>query len=76
MATLKKWTTCFLFKEFLSFFMKSIPNGISPFNCHLLALEGHGSHVTLESIKLAQYCGLDMINLPTHTSHTLQPLDL
>jgi hypothetical protein len=46
--------TCFLFKEFLSFFMKSIPNGISPFNCHLLTLEGHGSHVTLEAIKLAQ----------------------
>jgi hypothetical protein len=52
--------------------MKSIPNGISPFNYHLLALEGHGSRVTLEAIKLAQYHGLDMLNLPTHTSHKLQ----
>jgi len=43
----------FLFKEFLSFFKRSIPGGFSPINHHLLALYGHGSHVNLKAIKQA-----------------------
>ncbi len=35
----------------------------------------HGSHLTLEMMKQAQQRGLDMITLPTHTSHALQPLN-
>ncbi len=62
-------TTSF-FKEFLFFFKRSIPNGISLTNKHLLILDGHGFHVTFEAI------GLDMITLPSHTFHALQPLDV
>jgi hypothetical protein len=40
----------------------------------LLILDGHGSHVTLEAINHAKDIGLDMITLPFHTSHALQPL--
>jgi hypothetical protein len=47
----KAWITNFLFKEFLSFFKRLIPNDISSFNHHLLILDEHGSHVTLEAIK-------------------------
>jgi hypothetical protein len=36
----------------------------------------HGSHVNLEAIKQVQQFGLDMITLPSHTSHALQPLDV
>jgi len=36
-------------------------------NQHLLVLDGHGSHVTLEAIKHAQEFGLHMITLPSHT---------
>jgi hypothetical protein len=61
----------FLFKEFLSFFKRSIPGGFSPINHHLLALYGHGSHVSLKAIKQAQQFGLDMITLLSHTSHAL-----
>jgi hypothetical protein len=43
----KTWMTSFLFKEFSSFFKRLIPGGISPNNCHLLILDGHGSHVSL-----------------------------
>jgi hypothetical protein len=68
--------TSFLFKEFLSFFKRSIPSGISPSNRHLLALNGHGSHVSLKAIKHAQQFGLNMITLPSHTSHALQPLNV
>jgi len=45
------WMTCFLFKEFLSFFIKLVLGGISQSNHHLLILNGHGSYVTLEAIK-------------------------
>jgi len=34
------------------------------------------SHVMLESIEQAQAFELDMVTLPFHISHTLQPLDV
>jgi hypothetical protein len=73
---MKAWTISFLFKEFLSFFKRSIPSGLLPSNHHLLALDEHGSHVSLEVIEQAQQFGLDMITLPSHTSHVLLPLDV
>jgi len=72
----KAWMTSFLFKEFLSFFKRSILGGSSPSNHHLLILNGHGSHVSLQAIKQVQQFGLDMITLLSHTSHVLQPLDV
>ena len=50
--------------------------GISAENRHLLVLDGHNSHVTLEVVTLAMNSGLDIISLPSHTSHALQPLDV
>ncbi len=47
----KAWMTTFLFKEFLSFFKRCIPSEISITNKHLLILDGHGFHVTLETIE-------------------------
>jgi hypothetical protein len=70
------WMTTFLFKEFPSFFKRLILGGISQTNCHLLILDGHGSHVTLKAIEQATDFGLDMITLPSHTSHALQPLNV
>jgi len=57
----------FLFKEFLSFFKRSIPSGVSLTNRHSLILNGHGSRVTLEAIEHAKDIGLNMITLPFHT---------
>ncbi len=67
----KAWMITFLFKEFMSFLKRSIPSGISITNKHLLILDGHGSHVTLEAIEQVQEFRLDMIILPSHTSHAL-----
>jgi hypothetical protein len=47
----KAWMATFLFKEFLSFFKRSIPSGISITNRRPLILDGHRSHVTLEAIE-------------------------
>jgi hypothetical protein len=65
-----------LFKEFLYFFNKSIPSGESFSNRHLVILDGHDNHVTLKTIEQAEDFGLNMITLPSHTSHALQPLDV
>ncbi len=43
---------------------------------HLLILNGHGSHVTLEAIAQAHEFGLNMVTLQAHTSHVLEPLDV
>ncbi len=72
----KAWMKSFFFKEFLSFFKDFILCGISHTNGHLLVLDGHGSHVALEALKQAMAFGLNMITLPSHTSHALQPLDV
>jgi hypothetical protein len=72
----KAWMTNFLFKEFLSFFKRSITCGISLTNKHLLILDGHESHVTLIAIKQAQTFGFNMITLLSHIIHELQLLDV
>jgi len=40
----------FLFKKFLFFFKRFVPSAVSTTNWHLLVLNGHGSHVTLEVV--------------------------
>jgi len=69
----KRELGCFLscLRRFLAFFDKLVLSGMSMTNQHLLILNGHANHVTLETIEHAQEFGLDMITLP---SHVLQPL--
>ncbi len=68
--------TTFLFKKFMYFLNKSVPTGKSFNNQHSLLLDGHGSHVTLKARECAKIFGLDMITLPSHTSHALQALNV
>ncbi len=68
--------TSFLFKFVLSFFKKWVPSEIFQSNQHILILNEHGSHVTLKKIAQAHEFGLDMVALPSHTFHLLQPLDV
>jgi hypothetical protein len=67
-----------LFSSWISHFVKSLKTqgGILPTNRHFLILDGHGSHVTLEVVYKAMQIGLDLLTLPSHTSHRLQPLDV
>jgi hypothetical protein len=70
-------TSC-LFSAWVSHFLEAVSKlgGISPECHHLLILDGHNSHVTLEVIMEAKRVGLDLLTLPSHTSHALQPLDI
>jgi hypothetical protein len=63
-------------KNLSSFFKDYVLGGISQTNCHLLILDGHGLHVTLEALEQAMTFGLNMISLPLNTSHALQPLNV
>jgi hypothetical protein len=63
-------------KNLSSFFKDYVLSGISQTNPHLLVLNNHKSHVTPKALKQAMAFGLNMITLPLHTSHALQPLDV
>jgi hypothetical protein len=72
------WMTSFLFDAWISHFIAALSTrgGISPLNRHLLILDGHYFHVTLQVVCKAARSGLDIVTLPLHTSHHLQPLDV
>jgi hypothetical protein len=72
------WMTKWLFESWISHFIRCLKRGpgIDQKNRHLLILDGHNSHVTLEVVSVAMTSGLDIVSLPSHTSHALQPLDV
>ena len=49
---------------------------LSTISRHLLVLDGHKAHLTLEVVQKAKTNGIDMLTLPSYTSHGLQPLDI
>ena len=51
--------------------------GLDQTNWHdQLILDRHNSHMTLEVVKISMEAGLDIVSLPSYTSHVLQPLDI
>ena len=72
------WMTRWLFESWILHFIECLKRGpsIDLNNRHLLVLDGHNSHVMLKVMKIAMHSGLDIISLPSHTSHALQPLYL
>ena len=73
-ALMTRW----LFESWISHFLEYLKVGlcIDYSNRHLLILDGHNSHVTLEVVKISMQSGLDIVSLPSHTSHALQSLDV
>ena len=74
----KVWMTATIFFHWISDFIRCLERkgGISHERRHLLILDGHNSHVTLEVVHKCREVGLDLLTLPSHTSHWLQPLDV
>jgi hypothetical protein len=72
------WMTAILFSTWISHFIESLQHkgGISLTNRHLFIVDGYNSHVILEVLHKAMQVGLDLLTLPSHTSHRLQPLDV
>ena len=71
------WMTKFLFESWIAHFLRNLSKGlgVSQQNRHLLIVDGHTSHVTIEVTKTCMNYGIDIVTLPSHTSHALQPLD-
>jgi hypothetical protein len=75
---LEGWMTATLFSHWISHFIQALEKRgrISTANRHLLIVDGHNSHVTMEVVHKAMAIGLDLVTLPSYTSHRLQPLDV
>ena len=48
----------------------------SPEEKHILILDEHSSHKSIEAVDFAREHGIIMITLRPHTTHRLQPLDV
>ena len=72
------WMTTYLFSAWILHFIASVRrvDEISPKHHHLLILDGHNNHVTLEVVQEARATRLDLISLPSYTSYALQSLDV
>ena len=72
----KGYMTSYLFSKWMDHFIEQLEESgnLSPINRHLIILNEHKSHVTLEVIQKAKAHGIDMLSLPSHTSHALQSL--
>jgi hypothetical protein len=64
------------FQVMASFFLQIYSKGVSQENQHLLIMDGHGFHVTIQALEQVVKVGVDMVTLLAHTSHALQPLDV
>ena len=70
--------TKWLFESWISHFITCLRkgHGVHLTNRHLLVLDGHNLHVTLEVVRIAMESRVGIISLPSHTSHALQPLNV
>ncbi|XP_030839669.1 uncharacterized protein LOC762421 [Strongylocentrotus purpuratus] len=60
-----------LFYNWIQFFVKHIP----PARPVLLIVDGHGSHISIGTLEYAKENQVELLCLPPHTTHWLQPLD-
>ncbi|MCO5581984.1 hypothetical protein L7F22_035873 [Adiantum nelumboides] len=72
----KAWMIGELFQAWIDQFKSTIARDMGFENQHLLILDGHGSHVSLEVVAKAHDARIDIVTLRAHTSHKLQPLDV
>jgi hypothetical protein len=74
----RAWMTSYLFGAWVSHFIELVheSGSISQEHHHLLILDGHISHVSVEVVQEARRVRLDLLTLPSYTSHALQPLDV
>lgn len=71
--------TGYINKELFVTWLKSFINAVKPTRTNkvLLVLDGHSTHSkNLEAIELARNNGVIILQLPGHTTHRLQPLDV
>lgn len=62
-----------VFFEWVQHFCTELPTGGGK---HVLFLDGHVSHISLETVEYADEHNVLIFQLPSHASHMVQPLDL
>ena len=74
----KGWMDTIHFMEWMDHFIHKMESEgrLSQEQRHLLILDGHKSHISMDVLLKAKEHHIDMISLPSHTSHHLQPLDI
>jgi hypothetical protein len=70
------WITTNIFCDWLEHFKENVPGGVSKQNKHLLIYDGHSSHVSGRALDTCIRMGIDIMSIPSHTSHKMQPLDV
>ena len=67
------WTDSSLFVKWLEHFVTF--TNCSPASPQIIIMDGHHSHKTLSAILFAREHGIQLITLPPHSTHKMQPLD-
>jgi hypothetical protein len=70
------WTSDSHAFEWISTVFEPATRPADPTLHRLLILDGHGSHITAKFIAHCMEHAIDLLVLPPHTSHKLQPLDV
>ena len=68
------WMKQDIFPQVLKHFIDNMT--VSKDQPGVLIMDDHNSHIPLEGVELAKNHGLDLLTLPAHCSHKLQPLDV
>ena len=68
------WMTTELFTDWMKHFAEQ--SNASVDNPVLLVMDNHSSHISLQTYLFCKQKGINIISIPPHTSHRLQPLDL
>ena len=75
-ATESGWIDSAIFIKWFEHFVRWIDTIRRPGQQALLIFDGHESHVSLNLVKLAEKAHVVLLQLPPHTTHRVQPLDL
>ena len=70
------WTSDSYTYEWLTTVFEPSTQPSNPAHRRLLIMDGHGSHITANVISFCMEKAIDLLILPPHTSHMLQPLDV
>jgi hypothetical protein len=69
----KAWMTACLFSAWMDHFIQALQkhSNVSVSSLHLLIMDGHSSHVTVDVVRRARAVGLHLLTLPSHYSHAM-----
>jgi len=63
-----------IFVNWIFHFVASVPGDILPESRHILILNGHGSHMAMETVEDSNHLAIYLLTLPSHTTRRLQLL--